>query len=171
MEVIYSPGEHEDPRPGRGGLAPRAWVDRTDAKQLSLNGDWRFRLSPTAAVPGGDEFAKVDFDDAAKQWSDLPVPSHWVLHGHGSPAYVNIPYPFPVDPPFVPTENPTGDYRYAFDLPKDWNLANGKVGQRVLCQGLSLDCPSLRRCGFVVQSLGQRDVARHVERQPRPGRV
>ncbi|TXT12778.1 hypothetical protein VHUM_01179 [Vanrija humicola] len=127
MEVIYCPGEHEDPRPGRGALPPRAWTDRTDAKQLRLNGDWRFRLSPTAAVPGGDDFAKAAFDDDSEQWSNLPVPSHWVLHGHGKPAYVNIPYPFPVDPPFVPTENPTGDYRYTFDLPKDWDLNSGKT--------------------------------------------
>jgi beta-galactosidase/beta-glucuronidase len=29
-------------------------------------------------------------------------------------------YPFPVDPPFVPDENPTGDYRRRFDVPADW---------------------------------------------------
>lgn len=29
-------------------------------------------------------------------------------------------YPFPVDPPYVPTENPTGDHLRMFDLPDDW---------------------------------------------------
>jgi beta-galactosidase len=29
-------------------------------------------------------------------------------------------YPFPVDPPFVPDANPTGEYRLPFDLPADW---------------------------------------------------
>uniref|UniRef100_UPI002F967F32 sugar-binding domain-containing protein n=1 Tax=Streptomyces gossypiisoli TaxID=2748864 RepID=UPI002F967F32 len=33
------------------------------------------------------------------------------------PAYTNILYPFPVDPPRVPRQNPTGEYRRAFDVP------------------------------------------------------
>nr|WP_055502594.1 glycoside hydrolase family 2 TIM barrel-domain containing protein [Nonomuraea pusilla] len=102
--------------PGSGGLAPRAAL-RSDAPSLDLNGTWRFRLSPTAAVP--DDFAQPDHDDSG--WAELPVPSHWPLHGHGSPAYTNVVYPFPVDPPHVPTENPTGDYRRVFDLPDGWS--------------------------------------------------
>ena len=42
------------------------------------------------------------------------MPSHWQLHGYGAPAYTNVVYPFPVDPPHVPDENPTGDYRRRF---------------------------------------------------------
>ena len=30
-------------------------------------------------------------------------------------------YPFPVDPPHVPDENPTGEYRRDFDLP-EWDV-------------------------------------------------
>ncbi|WP_371825746.1 glycoside hydrolase family 2 TIM barrel-domain containing protein [Nonomuraea turcica] len=51
----------------------------------------------------------------------LRVPSHWQLHGYGKPAYLNIPYPIPLDPPFVPDENQTGDYRRVFDLPESWD--------------------------------------------------
>ena len=29
----------------------------------------------------------------------------------GSPIYTNVQYPFPIDPPLVPDENPTGDHR------------------------------------------------------------
>lgn len=94
---------------------PRAFVS-SDAARLDLNGSWRFRLSPSATV--GDGFADPDHDDAG--WAELPVPSHWVLHGHGTPAYTNVNYPIPVDPPFVPDENPTGDHRRVFDLPEDW---------------------------------------------------
>lgn len=101
--------------PGSGRLEPRASF-RSDAPALDLNGTWRFRLSPTANVP--EDFAVPDYDDAG--WDDLPVPSHWVLHGHGAPAYTNVSYPIPIDPPRVPDENPTGDYRRAFDLPEDW---------------------------------------------------
>ncbi|MDR8410237.1 DUF4981 domain-containing protein [Nonomuraea sp. 3-1Str] len=102
--------------PGSGRLAPRAAL-RSDAPSLDLNGTWRFRLSPTAAVP--EDFADPGHDDSA--WDELPVPSHWPLHGHGAPAYTNVSYPFPIDPPHVPTENPTGDYRRAFDLPEGWS--------------------------------------------------
>jgi beta-galactosidase len=48
------------------------------------------------------------------------VPSNWQLHGFDTPIYTNVTYPFPLDPPFVPTENPTGCYRVDFHLPKEW---------------------------------------------------
>ncbi len=106
----------EDPGPGRGSLPPRA-AFTSDAPALSLNGTWRFRLSPSlAAAPAGVE--GDEFDDSA--WDELAVPSLWQLHGHGRPAYTNVRYPFPVDPPHVPSDNPTGDHRLRFDLPPDW---------------------------------------------------
>ena len=52
------------------------------------------------------------------------MPSHWQLHGHGAPAYTNVVYPFPVEPPHVPDENPTGDYRVRFTVPEDWRGAD-----------------------------------------------
>src|SRR3979411_2964170 len=99
-----------------GTLAPRA-AFRSDAPALDLGGVWRFQLWPTVAQAPAD-FAEPAFDDTA--WHSLPVPSNWQLHGHGSPPYTNFRSPFPVDPPHVPTENPTGDHRLAFDVPADW---------------------------------------------------
>jgi len=101
--------------PGYGARPARAAL-RSDAPTLDLNGTWRFRLSPSAT--GSTEFVAADFDDSG--WDDLPVPSHWPLHGHGRPAYTNIIYPFPIDPPHVPDENPTGDHRREFDVPEAW---------------------------------------------------
>ncbi|MFJ3033918.1 glycoside hydrolase family 2 TIM barrel-domain containing protein [Curtobacterium pusillum] len=94
-------------------LSPRAWL-HTDAPSLSLNGEWDFRWSPVADVP---EPGPED------EWGTLPVPAHWVLHGHGAPSYTNLQYPFPIDPPHPPEENPTGDYRRSFDVPSTFDAA------------------------------------------------
>ncbi|WP_409467404.1 glycoside hydrolase family 2 TIM barrel-domain containing protein [Streptomyces sp. HC307] len=111
-----------DTAPGRGALRPaRSWL-HSDAPSRSLNGPWRFRLSPTASV--AEDFAAEGFDDHG--WDSIPVPSHWVLQGdgiYGRPIYTNIQFPFPIDPPHVPDENPTGDYRRHFDIPADWSDA------------------------------------------------
>ncbi|MFH8680245.1 glycoside hydrolase family 2 TIM barrel-domain containing protein [Streptomyces lydicus] len=111
------PPYYEDRSPGSGVLSPRAWYAASDAARLSLHGTWRFRLAPTAGAEG-DAFARPDFDDAT--WQELRVPGTWVLKGFGTPWYTNTAYPFPVDPPRVPDENPTGDHRHVFDLPDDW---------------------------------------------------
>ncbi len=104
----------------------------TSAPQLSLNGDWKFRLLP--AVPGTlggatvlpegeepDTFAASEFTDQG--WDNLAVPSHWVLTGdgkYGRPEYSNQHIPIPLNPPFAPDENPTGDYRREFEVPAQW---------------------------------------------------
>jgi beta-galactosidase len=106
---------YADFAPGTGRREPRAAL-HSDAPRVDLAGTWRFHLSPRADVP--DDFADPDFDHAG--WLVLPVPSHWPLYGHGKPAYTNVAYPFPVDPPYPPQDNPTGDHRRVFDLPGDW---------------------------------------------------
>ena len=120
--------------PGAGRRAPRADAV-TDARTLSLNGTWRFRLAPTAAGTG-PAFVERDFDDSS--WDQLRVPSHWVLEEvtplAGGPArslrgtaegplYTNTALPVPLDPPRMPTENPTGDHRLVFTVPDDWGDA------------------------------------------------
>ncbi len=98
--------------PVRGVLPARARLV-SDAPTISLNGTWRFRYS--AGVERSEDVADPRLDDAA--WPLIPVPAHWQLEGYGAPAYTNKNYPFPVDPPFVPDENPTGDYRLGFTVP------------------------------------------------------
>ncbi|MGW6353814.1 glycoside hydrolase family 2 TIM barrel-domain containing protein [Streptomyces sp. NPDC055092] len=118
---------YEQVSPGTGGVAPRSWYAASDAASLSLDGPWRFRLSATADAHD-ESFARPGHDASA--WTELTVPGHWVLQGegaHGSPAYTNTVYPFPVDPPRVPTENPTGDHLRVFDLPDDWPASGAAV--------------------------------------------
>jgi beta-galactosidase len=127
FRTIPSADYVEDVSPGSGTLPPRAWYASSDARSLSLNGSWRFRLSATAGAED-DSFAEEGFD--AGDWAEVTVPGHWVLQGDGafgSPIYTNHLYPFPVDPPHVPTENPTGDHLRVFDLPSDWPSDGGAV--------------------------------------------
>ncbi|MBX7557942.1 beta-galactosidase, partial [Streptomyces sp. tea 10] len=110
-----APTNLTDHTPGHGALSPRSRLD-SDAPVLDLTGTWRFRLSPVAD-PGTEPW---EGDDAT--WDTIAVPGHWVLQGdggYGRPIYTNVNYPFPIDPPFVPDENPTGDYRRTFTLPDD----------------------------------------------------
>ena len=80
-----------------------------------LNGHWMFRLAPSPnAVPAG--FEHTDYP-AAGAWDAIPVPSNWQMLGYGKPNYTNVNYPIPVDPPFVPDENPIGLYRRGFEFP------------------------------------------------------
>lgn len=82
-----------------------------------LNGQWDFHLAPTPlAAPEPTAFIA----DASGTWTTIQVPGHWQLQGHGRPNYTNVQYPFPVCPPFVPTENPTGSYRRVFHVPSTW---------------------------------------------------
>ncbi len=82
-----------------------------------LNGTWKFDYQDAPALIDED-FPRPDFDDS--DWDDLDVPSCWQMRGYGYPHYTNVVYPFPVDPPRVPTENPTGCYRRVFMLPSNW---------------------------------------------------
>lgn len=47
------------------------------------------------------------------------VPMNWECQGYGMPQYTNFEYPFPVDPPYVPEDNPTGCYRLTFELSQE----------------------------------------------------
>ncbi|AIQ57826.1 glycoside hydrolase family 2 TIM barrel-domain containing protein [Paenibacillus borealis] len=84
---------------------------------MPLNGNWKFNYALTPAHAPADFHLDV-FDVSG--WDDLPVPSCWQMHGYGSPHYSNVVYPFPVVPPLVPTENPTGSYRREFAVPAGW---------------------------------------------------
>ena len=112
----------EDFSPGAGHRTPaRAWV-ATDAATLSLNGDWRFRLHGSHHRLD-DSVADPDLDDST--WDVITVPSHWVLPAFhdagegafGTPIYTNVQFPFPVDVPHIPDDNPTADHRRTFEHP------------------------------------------------------
>lgn len=83
-----------------------------------LNGEWKFHFSERVEE-APERFFAEDFD--VSEWNDIPVPSNWQVEGYGRPHYTNRNYPFPIDPPKVPNENPTGCYRREFTIPSHWD--------------------------------------------------
>lgn len=78
-----------------------------------LNGTWQFKfLDAPEYAP--ENFMNSDFDD--QDWDQIPVPSNWQLQGYGKMHYSDLWYNFPINPPFVPSENPTGLYRRTFTV-------------------------------------------------------
>jgi beta-galactosidase len=104
----------------RNKLPPRAYF--LPETSLSLNGQWDFNyvLSPLLA-PEVSKDKKSDKASEPVEWTKIAVPGHWQLQGHGSPNYTNTIFPFPCDPPHVPSQNPTGTYRRSFNVPPDWD--------------------------------------------------
>ena len=64
-----------------------------------------------------------DVPSKIEKWDRIRVPSCWQILGCGS-NYTNINYPFPVDPPYVPDDNPCGVYSREFELKR-------KMGQGI----------------------------------------
>ena len=80
--------------------------EHSDRFQL-LNGDWKFKYCESIHT-FEDLFYEQGFD--AGSWDTIPVPSVWQNHGYDQHQYTNIRYPFPVDPPYVPVDDPCGAY-------------------------------------------------------------
>ena len=57
---------------------------------------------------------------ACEGWDKIDVPSVWQLRGYDKMHYTDVLYPFPVNPPHVPDENPTGIYKKTVVLDEQW---------------------------------------------------
>mgnify|MGYP006361213743 FL=1 len=85
---------------------------------LKLCGEWNFKFY-NSFEDITDGFLKTEFTDS------ITVPKCWQVElgkGYDVPLYSNLFYPFPLDPPHVPDENPAGHYNRKFNLEKK----NGK---------------------------------------------
>ncbi|MEZ3485267.1 MAG: DUF4981 domain-containing protein [Lachnospiraceae bacterium] len=90
---------------------------RDSSARLTLNGEWKFlyREAPELS-PDGFMNKQADIDG----WDTIDVPSVWQLRGYDRMHYTDVLYLFPVNPPYVPTENPTGIYKRTFELTEEW---------------------------------------------------
>lgn len=106
-------------------LAPRAYfmgyesaeLASTRSRELSrgfvqLSGPWQFRLFPgPRAVP-----SRV-LSEYVAEWDTVEVPHLWQVDGYGSLAYTDEGFPFPVEQPLVPSDDPTGIYQRIVTMP------------------------------------------------------
>ncbi|MCQ9082895.1 beta-galactosidase subunit alpha [Vibrio harveyi] len=110
-------------------MAPRAYFFSYDSiknaqtfqRELSsrfklLSGQWTFNyFTNPLLVP--EEF----YSQKMEEWGQITVPNMWQMEGHGDLQYTDEGFPFPIDVPFVPTDNPTGAYQRTFTLGENWN--------------------------------------------------
>ncbi|MDC5803897.1 beta-galactosidase subunit alpha [Vibrio europaeus] len=110
-------------------MAPRAYFFSYDSvktaqtfqRELSsrfmlLSGQWNFNFfTNPLLVP--EEF----YSQKMTQWGQITVPNMWQMEGHGDLQYTDEGFPFPIDVPFVPTDNPTGAYQRTFTLGESWD--------------------------------------------------
>lgn len=118
---------YEDPNVLHVGTEePRAYYLPTDGngeqEQIFLNGDWEFAFfSSPYEVP--EDFIRKE--GSAEGFQTVLVSGCWQFYGVDSHQYINIRYPIPYDPPYVPVENPCGAYRRHF------NWSNTEAGKKV----------------------------------------
>ncbi len=116
----------------RGRLPARATGFAYENRQLALNGDrtrsarfrsldglWRFHLSPGAdRLATG--FERPDYD--VSRWAQIKVPGMWQAQGYDQARYNNATYPFPANRPLIRhSTNPVGHYRRDFEVPASWS--------------------------------------------------
>ncbi|WP_342114248.1 beta-galactosidase subunit alpha [Pseudoduganella sp. OTU4001] len=99
----------------------RSFERERSRRFLSLSGSWRFAYfgHPLEVPP---EF----YGEYMAGWGSIEVPGMWQMQGHGQLQYTDDGMPFPVDPPYVPSSNPTGAYQCRWTLGPEWR------GQRVV---------------------------------------
>lgn len=113
---------HEGTMPERAYYVPYACTEdaltlhRNDSLRLiELDGKWNFGYYPNPeAVPSF--VVSSDFCPKEEEFAVMPVPSNWQMFGYDQNQYVNMDYPIPFDPPYVPYENPCGVYVRDFEL-------------------------------------------------------
>ena len=75
-----------------------------------LNGKWKFAYFER----------DIDVPETITKWDLIDVPSNWQMYGYDKPVYTNLNYPYPVEPPYVPDDNPCGVYSRTFIMDGDW---------------------------------------------------
>lgn len=109
--------------------ADDARTNQRSSQLRSLNGQWQFAwFAAPEAVP--ESWLTSDLPQA----DTVNVPSNWQMDGYDAPIYTNVTYPIPVNPPYVPAQNPTGCYSLTFHIDDAW-LDEGQT--RIIFDGVN----------------------------------
>ncbi len=106
--AYYIPASHD--------MGPLVCDRENSDRMVMLNGQWKFRYYESI-YDLTDEFYKEDV--GIKDAVFVPVPGVWQNYGYDFHQYTNVRYPIPLDPPYVPQENPCGTYLRQFEYHKD----------------------------------------------------
>lgn len=94
-------------------------VNPRTERRVSLDGTWKFLFSKNNDLCPKD-FFEPGFN--TRKWKNIEVPGSWELQGFDAPIYTDTRYPFPPNPPYVPTDyNPVGAYVREFTVPEGWD--------------------------------------------------
>lgn len=85
-------------------------------RRLSLDGIWKFLY-----FKNDTECPADIYKNQLKKGASIEVPGSWELQGFDAPIYTDTRYPFPANPPYVPSDyNPVGVYQRTFEIPSDF---------------------------------------------------
>lgn len=120
MHAYFTPYTNEANALKQRALSADVRFDLNPAaeRRISLDGTWKFLFSKNNELCPKD-FYKPGY--TPRKWSKIEVPGSWELQGFDAPIYTDTRYPFPANPPYVPTDyNPVGAYLRDFTVPAGW---------------------------------------------------
>lgn len=84
---------------------------------IPLNGKWHFKYYESAMqIDEGDITCDIEKECG---FTTADVPSVWQYSGVENPFYLNVAFPFPAMPPYIPMQNPAAIYRREFFVDKE----------------------------------------------------
>lgn len=97
--AYYMPASHE--------MGPLVEDRFSSDRVICLNGTWEFQYF-TSIYDLQEKFYEQGY--GCSRFTQVEVPGVWQNYGYDSYQYTNVRYPIPLDPPYVPQENPCGAY-------------------------------------------------------------
>ena len=95
--------------------------NRADSQYFrSLCGEWKFLYYPS--VNEVEDFTADEWNIEDHGGENIKVPMNWQMNwtrDYDKPHYINSRYPYPMDPPNIPVDNPCGLYERTFYIDED----------------------------------------------------
>ena len=108
--AYYMPASHE--------MGPLVEDRFSSDRVICLNGTWKFQYF-TSIYDLQEKFYEQGY--GCSRFTQVEVPGVWQNYGYDSHQYTNVRYPIPLDPPYVPQENPCGAYvrKFYYEIPEE----------------------------------------------------